>query len=177
MFDRFSLPAMPDVMGAARAVGDAMVWRFGLQPVPSFCDPVPGSAAAVATIAGWESTVGKSGLIWDHFFSNADQDWSDEIDLAGLARFLRLIHPDKTAMNVAADTRQPVDTVKKWLAGVAVPNGRAMLVLVCVYGPEVLVAMLRKHPGWLVETARAAEQAHLEARVASLRAKRGRAAA
>lgn len=161
----------------------SLSWPFGSDPVaalsagPCFVEPAaPAASVAAATSAEWGSTVGKSGLTWDLFFSNTDHDWSDEIDMGGLARFLRGRYPDKTAANVAADTRLPADTVKKWLALIAAPNGRAMLVLACVYGPEVLVALLRRPPGWLVHSARAAEQARLEAELADLTAKLARGA-
>ncbi|MBL7309331.1 hypothetical protein INQ13_23315, partial [Escherichia coli] len=68
------------------------------------------------------------------------------------------------------------DTVKKWLAGVALPNGRAVLVLACCYGPELLRAMLRDPPGWLDASARGAEQARIEARLAALQAQLRRSA-
>ncbi|WP_144767387.1 hypothetical protein [Methylobacterium dankookense] len=158
-------------------------WPFGSNPeaaVPHLAfvasSAAPAVSATAATPSEWGSTVGKSGLSWDLFFSNTDHDWSDEIDMGGLVRFLRARYPDKTAPNVAADTRLPIDTVKKWLALVAAPNGKAVLVLACVYGPEVLVALLRTPPGWLVETARAAEQARLEAELAALQAKLARSA-
>ena len=136
----------------------------------------PAASGAAATPAEWGSTVGKSGLTWDLFFSNTNHDWSDEVDMGGLVRFLRGRYPDKTAANVSADTRLPADTVKKWLALVAAPNGRAMLVLACVYGPEVLVALLRRPPGWLLQSARMAEQVRLEAELAALTAKLARGA-
>lgn len=158
-------------------------WPFGSDPVAALSSSpplaeltAPAAFGAAATPAEWGSTVGKSGLTWDLFFSNTDHDWSDEVDMGGLVRFLRARYPDKTAANVAADTRLPADTVKKWLALVAAPNGRAMLVLACVYGPEVLVALLRRPPGWLVHSARAAEQSRLEAELAALTAKLSRGA-
>lgn len=134
------------------------------------------SAGSVAspTIEGWENTVGNTGFGLDHFFPKEGLDWSEQIDLDGLAVYLRRQYPEKTAQNVAARAKLPADTVKKWLLGAALPNGRAMLVLACAFGPEVLVAMLRSPPGWLVEAARAAEQARLEAQVAALRAQIGR---
>lgn len=137
---------------------------------------LPASTSAAATIEGWEKAVGNAGLTWDHFFPIEGQNWSDRVDLDGLTRFLRAQHPDKTHVHVSALTKLPADTVKKWLLGVAAPGGRAMLVLACVYGPEIMVAMLRDPPAWLDAAARAAEQARLEAQVAQLQAKLGRAA-
>lgn len=135
----------------------------------------PAGATAAPTIEGWESSVGNTGIAWDHFFPKAGLDWSQQVDLDGLSRFLRAQYPEKTAQNVAARTKLPADTVKKWLLGAALPNGRAMLVLACAFGPEVLVAMLRHPPGWLDEAARAAEQARLQAQLAELQAQIGRA--
>ncbi|MGC5781624.1 hypothetical protein [Methylobacterium sp. NFXW15] len=159
----------------------SLSWPFGSDPVAalSSCPPLAEPAASAMSVAAapsaeWGSTVGKSGLTWDLFFSNTGHDWSGEIDMSGLVRFLRGRYPDKTAANVSADTRLPADTVKKWLGLVAAPNGRAMLVLACVYGPEVLVAVLRRPPGWLVQSARMAEQVRLEAELAELTAKLAR---
>ncbi|GEP12276.1 hypothetical protein MMMDOFMJ_1645 [Methylobacterium gnaphalii] len=137
---------------------------------------LPAATSPAATIEGWENTVGNSALTWDHFCPNAGQNWSDKIDCDGLVRFLRAQHPDKTPAAVSALTKLPIDTVKNWMVGRAAPNGRAMLVLACVYGPEIMVAMLRDPPGWLDAAARAAEQARLETQLAELQAKIGRAA-
>lgn len=144
----------------------------------SSSDPLLVSVASSApsTIEGWENAVGKSGLTWGHFFPMEGKNWSDEVDIDGLALFLRAQHPDKTAVNVAARAKLPADTVKKWLCGAALPNGRAMLVLACAYGPEVMVAMLRNPPGWLDEAAQAAKHARLTAQVVALQAKIGAAA-
>jgi hypothetical protein len=116
-----------------------------------------------------------SGPGLDHFVPKADRDWSAQIDCDGLARFLRAAHPAKTAIHVAARTRLPADTVKKWLLGAALPNGRAVLVLACCYGPELLCAMLRDPPGWLDAAARGAAQARIEARLAALQVQLRRA--
>lgn len=128
-----------------------------------------GAAPVATTSAGSAAVAGKSASLWDHFFPKGERDWSAEIDADGLIRFLRTQHPCKTALNVAARTQLPADTVKKWLLGAALPNGRAILVLSCAYGPELLRAMLRHPPGWLDAAARGAEQVRLEAKLADLR--------
>lgn len=140
-----------------------------LGPVSRIAVPAaPASPPPVSTIAGWETPMGKSGPTVDHFFPKAGVNWSSRLDPAGLARFLRALHPEKTALNVAAETRLPVDTIKKWLACEALPNGRALLVLACTYGPEVMTAMLRDPPAWLDVNAREAKQARLDAQLARL---------
>ena len=144
--------------------------RLGpVSAVPSRLPNLPNDAlAAVPTTAEWGNPMGNSGLNADHFFPKPGQNWSGRIDTAGLSRFLRTMHPEKTAAHVAAATRLPADTVKKWLAVEASPNGRALLVLACVYGPEVMTAMLREPPGWLDAQARQAEQARLDGELTRL---------
>lgn len=131
-------------------------------------EPAPANADCAAG-------AGMSGPDLGHFVPNADRDWSAQIDGDGLARFLQAAHPAKTAIHVAARTRLPSDTVKKWLLGAALPNSRAVLVLACCYGPELLCAMLRDPPGWLDAAARGAAQARIEARIAALQAQLRRA--
>ena len=75
--------------------------------------------------------------------------WSDRICFSGLAQFLRAEHPQKTPASVEAATGIPADTVKKWLAGEASPNGRALLTLAMVYGPQVIAACVKAAPEWL----------------------------
>lgn len=155
----------------------ALDWMPDTSPLPVlqwlFAPETPASAVA-AVEAACAQGAGMSATLWDHFFPKGERDWSDAVDGAGLARFLRGQHPDKTAQHVAARTHLPADTVKKWLAGAALPNGRAILILSCAYGPELLRAMLHRPPGWLDAAARGAEQVKLEARLADLQRQLGR---
>lgn len=155
----------------------ALDWMPDTSPLPVlqwlFAADTPASAFATVE-AACASGAGMSGALWDHFFPKGERDWSDSVDGPGLARFLRGEHPDKTAQHVAARTHLPADTVKKWLAGAALPNGRAILILACAYGPELLRAMLHRPPGWLDAAARGAEQVRLEARLAELQRQLGR---
>lgn len=167
------LPDCPSVSLPAFAL-PGWVPRWGGTPDALTVALQSAGSVASPTIAGWENTVGNTGFGLGHFFPKEGLDWSEQIDLDGLSVYLRRQYPEKTAQNVAARAKLPADTVKKWLAGAALPNGRAMLVLACAFGPEVLVALLRSPPGWLVEAARAAEQARLEAQVAALQAQIGR---
>ncbi|MBY0259577.1 hypothetical protein [Methylobacterium sp.] len=171
--ERPSLTWLPDL--PSLSVPTWLV-RSGVAPDRLALALSPAGISAAPTIEGWESSVGNTGIALGHFFPKEGLDWSQQIDLDGLSRFLREQYPDKTAQNVAARTKLPADTVKKWLLGVALPNGRAMLVLACAFGPEVLVAMLRHPPGWLDEAARGAEQARLQAQLADLQAQIGRVA-
>lgn len=196
MLNRLSLPSLTDAVDGAwglidagtRAAGDACttISTFAGDAVagltaPAFdwmpdTSPLPllqwlfAAEAPASVIAECATSSGMSGAALDHFFPNTNRDWSAQVDGDGLVRFLRAAHPSKTAIHVAARTRLPADTVKKWLAGVALPNGRAVLVLACCYGPELLRAMLRDPPGWLDASARGAEQARIEARLAALQA-------
>jgi len=147
----------------------AFDWLPDTSPLPLLEWLFAAEAPAPAT-AGCAGSAGMSGPTLDHFFPKADRDWSAQVDGDGLAWFLRAAHPAKTAIHVAARTRLPADTVKKWLSGAALPNGRAVLVLACCYGPELLCAMLRNPPGWLDASARGAAQARIEARLAALQA-------
>lgn len=149
-------------------------WMPDMSPLPLLAWLFSAGEAAPVT-AGCAAGAGMSGPGLDHFIPNVDRDWSARIDGDGLARFLRAAHPAKTALHVAARTKLPADTVKKWLLGAALPNGRAVLVLACCYGPELLCAMLRDPPGWLDASARGAAQARIAARLAALQAQLRRA--
>ena len=81
-------------------------------------------------------------------------------------------HPERTAENVAADTRGRVsaESVRNWLRRSSTPSWRAGLALVDAYGPEFLAAAMGRAPGWLDAAARAQKLAALEARHAALAA-------
>lgn len=104
--------------------------------------------------------------------SAAAKVWSDRFDIGGFARFARARHPTKTAACVAAETGLPIDSVKKWLAGDAVPGGRALLALLCLYGPDLAHAMLNGMPAWMSSAARAERARKLDAEIAVRRAER-----
>lgn len=80
-----------------------------------------------------------------------------------VTRFLRKVYPAKTADRVAYDTGISVNTVQKWLQGVAKPNGYAMILMVNAYGPDFLAEVTPRPPDWLCRTRRAEQQADLEA--------------
>ena len=103
------------------------------------------------------------------FGASQDHVWSNRIDFVGLASFLRRIHPSKTPMHVSADTGLPPDSVKKWLSGEVQPNGRAMLALVCAYGPDFISASVKNPPAWCNRDLRAANIARLEAELEEAR--------
>lgn len=158
---------MLDRLDPAFVATDARQRTDGLSPASLSTSP--------PTHAGWENAVRKSGPFEDHSFLKSDHSWSD-VDMDGLARFLKDRHPDKTAVHTADAVGVPEATVKKWLLKLARPNGLGVLRLACAYGPEVLVAMLPAAPNWLRFAAREAEQARMEARMAALRAQIERAA-
>ena len=150
--------------------------RSGLQPAASqlgHSGTASTATTAASTLAGWESGVWEPSENWGQIWSKSDHIWSEIIDVDGLARFLHAEHPRDAAKTVAKRTRQPLGTVKKWLNGSARPSLHAALVLVCVYGPEVLAAMLREPPEWLDASARAAEQARQRSRHARAQTRRG----
>ncbi|ACL62093.1 hypothetical protein [Methylobacterium nodulans] len=64
----------------------------------------------------------------------------------------------------------PIDTATKWLSREALPNGRTLLLMICVYGPEFLAACLRDPPEWLQIAATEADQRRLEAKLAAVKA-------
>jgi hypothetical protein len=90
--------------------------------------------------------------------------WS--INFEGLQAFIRSEHPVKTALCVEAATGIPSDTVKKWISGEASPNGRALLTLAMVYGPQVLAACVNGAPKWLDAATRAEIARKLTAEIA-----------
>lgn len=111
-----------------------------------------------------------SGYVAGGLRSKMGKIWSNRINGAGLARFLRAKHPEKTAPNVAAETGLPIDSVKKWLSGEALPGSGALLTLACVYGPELMAAMLNGAPAWLDHAVREQKIRELEAQQARIAA-------
>ena len=85
-----------------------------------------------------------------------------------MVRWLRTLYPAKTATFVAGDLGAPVETVTNWLNRETLPNGRMLVLMVCVYGPDFLAAILTHPPAWLSKAAMLARQEHLEAQVAAL---------
>lgn len=129
--------------------------------------PAPDTAS---TQTASEIAVGHSsestGQTWPQSWSL----WERQIDAAGMVRWLKARYPAKTAACVAADLNVPLDTVTKWLARENLPNGRTLVLMICVYGPEFLAALLRDPPNWLDLAANEADQARLMAQLATLRA-------
>lgn len=85
-----------------------------------------------------------------------------------MVRWLRALYPVKTAVYVAGDLGAPVETVTNWLNRETLPNGRMLVLMVCVYGPDFLAAILTSPPSWLSKAASLAAQEQLEARIAEM---------
>lgn len=77
--------------------------------------------------------------------------------------FLRAAYPEKTAAHVHADTGVSTKTVEKWLARISAPGAAHLVVLVGVYGPEFLSAVMPKRPAWLDRAEREREHLQLKA--------------
>jgi hypothetical protein len=77
-----------------------------------------------------------SGLKRDHV-------WSEIVDFAGAAEYLRRKFPHKTALAVADATGLPPDSVKKWLLLETAPCGAAVIVLWLAFGDEFLRAAVK----------------------------------
>ena len=142
-------------------------WPVGRSASSPRCVPAP-------TFTTSQEASGMSGTIADQIRSSAGKVWFDRFDLGGFARFCRERHPAKTAQHVAAETGLPLDSVKKWLAGDAVPGGRALLALLCVYGPDLAHAMLNGAPSWISSAARAECSRRLDAEIAIRQTERSR---
>ncbi|MCE4223433.1 hypothetical protein HCU64_06690 [Methylobacterium sp. C25] len=63
--------------------------------------------------------------------------------------FLRRLHPQKTAENVAADTGIAAATVARWMDRGSAPNSAAFLKLLGAYGPELLCATMDNPASWI----------------------------
>lgn len=87
-----------------------------------------------------------------------------------MVSFLRSRHPQKTAVNVAAETGCSVDQVEKWLERSSLPNGHGCLALVAAYGPEFLCAVIPSPPEWLNAAHREARRQRLEAEISARQA-------
>lgn len=70
-------------------------------------------------------------------------------------------HPVGTAASVAARIGAHVRTVENWLHGVSRPNGMWLGIIIAVYGPDFLAAVMTDPPDWLVEAGRQMERARL----------------
>ncbi|GJD66429.1 hypothetical protein [Methylobacterium frigidaeris] len=132
---------------------------------PAGPDPDAASTQTASEIAVGHSSE-STGQTWPQSWSL----WERQIDAAGMVRWLKARYPAKTAACVAADLNVPLDTVTKWLARENLPNGRTLVLMICVYGPEFLAALLRDPPDWLDLAASEADQARLMAQLATLRA-------
>ena len=97
-----------------------------------------------------------------------DHVWSNGVDFASLATFLRRKYPYNTADHVSRDTGVPASSVKKWLSLEVEPRGRAMLALICAYGPPLICAAVKSPPAWCDADLRAAKIAKLRAELDAL---------
>lgn len=91
------------------------------------------------------------------------------------AAFLRSVHPERTAANVAADTKGRITakTVEKMLERQSAPSATNWIILFETYGPEFMCALLgERAPAWLTEAGRAQARAQLDAKIAELEALR-----
>lgn len=86
-----------------------------------------------------------------------------------LCRFLRSIHPAKTAERVAADTGLPITTVARWMEREGSPSAPALLRLASVYGPDVLAAVAPELP-WLAVAVKVTRAATLRGALAEVEA-------
>jgi hypothetical protein len=77
--------------------------------------------------------------------------------------FIRALYPIKTADCVAADTGLPVQTVRRWLEGVAKPSFIGFSRLILAYGPAFLAAVFPRQPAWLTDAYQRERLAELEA--------------
>ncbi|MDP2358673.1 MAG: hypothetical protein Q8M31_21820 [Beijerinckiaceae bacterium] len=83
-----------------------------------------------------------------------------------LIRFLRGVHPTKTAENVAGSTGLPVSTVRKWLDGSSAPGFIASWSLIGAYGLPIIAAAFETKPKWIDDDFRARCMRDLDAREA-----------
>lgn len=92
-----------------------------------------------------------------------------------VSAFLRRIHPERTAVNVSADTRGriPTKTVENWLCGRSAPSFQHTWLLLKAYGPEFVTACMGDEtPGWISDAGIAARNARIDAKIAELEAMR-----
>lgn len=85
--------------------------------------------------------------------------------------FIRALYPIKTADCVAADTGLPVQTVRRWLEGVAKPSFIGFSRLILAYGPAFLAAVFPCQPRWLTDAYQREQLAALEEEQARIQSK------
>ena len=157
------LPSLPDPIALMSRGFDHVASTFWARPSGLF---VPAAPAIVSRISA-EAGAG-SGLSPGRIRPGPERAWSDAIDLDALADFLRAQHERDTAKHVARLTGEPVETVRKWLKRETRPGFRATIVLVCIYGPELLEAVLKRQPGWLAEARLGLDRARLAGELSSV---------
>ena len=129
------------------------------QPEPVSSSPAPSASESAQVISAGNDRQ-KPRMLW--------RIWKNQIDPAGMVRWPRARHPTKTAATVAGELGAPVETVANWLNHGTLPNGRMLVLMVCVYGPDFLAAILTDPPDWLSKAAMLAEQERLEAQIAAM---------
>lgn len=85
--------------------------------------------------------------------------------------FLRARYPAKTAESVAAETGLGADRIRKWIDRGSKPSCAACFVMISVYGPEFLSAVMDRPPAWIDTAARAARREQLRAEISALEAR------
>jgi hypothetical protein len=166
------LPAFPDLSGldprpALHRGVDHALGLFGLRPSGLWVPATPTVRRSPVHLLRSGPDAGRP------LPAPSARGWAGAIDPDGLVRFLRAQHPFKPALHVSLLTGESEETVRKWLKRETRPGFRATLVLVCVYGPELLEAALTREAGarrpvWLDEIRRGHDRLRLAAELAAL---------
>jgi|GEM_PF-2150127 len=123
--------------------------------------------SSVAAMRGSShAAAGQSSQKLGHLSQNLGQ--LSEACAERVVTFLRTQHPAKTAESVAAETGLGIDRIRKWLERGSKPSCAACFVMIAVYGPEFLSAVMDRPPAWIATAARAARREELRAEIADL---------
>ncbi len=92
-------------------------------------------------------------------------------NVANMISFLRTRHPSNTPYWVSSVTGIPPGTIENWLSRRSGPDRDHLSVLMCVYGPRFLQAVLSEPPAWVDRAAQQTEAEELERTIADAQAK------
>jgi hypothetical protein len=126
-------------------------------------------SSAVAMQGSSHAVAGQSSQKFGQLSQNVGQ--LSEACADRVVTFLRSRYPSKTAESVAAETGLGVDRIRKWLERGSKPSCAACFVMIAVYGPEFLSAVMHRPPAWIATAARAARREQLRAEISDLEAR------
>lgn len=91
-------------------------------------------------------------------------------EAARVSRFLRLKYPERTAVNVSADTGGKISakTIEKWLERSSAPSFAHAMLLIATYGSDFICACMDNPPACIREARSLRRRRAIEKQIAAL---------